>query len=222
LSLRLEQLDLRRCGVFLLGAGLFAFSVSGALPSTLEATLLVVGVGLVAVALLLGEVKSIDFAGVFKGEFVTDDPAQATGVHTDEWKLRRFAWLVCGNADEARELVEEALAEARVRRVPTGERGTQELRSLVAMLENTRAHALLRRKPSRPRRSGHDGADELADEQCRATLEALGKLPVRVRVTYLLRCSWLLSVQEVAGIVSAEPVEVNSATELARQALAAV
>jgi DNA-directed RNA polymerase specialized sigma24 family protein len=222
LSLRLEQLDLRRCGVFVLGAGLFVFSASGALPSTLEATLLVVGVGLVAVALLLGEVKSIDFAGVFKGEFVTDDSQRATGVHTDEWKLRRFAWLVCGDADEARELVEEALAEARVRKVPAGERGMQELRSLAAMLENTRAHALLRRKPARPQRSGHDGADQLVDDQSRVTLEALGKLPVRVRVTYLLRCSWLLSVQEVGAIIAAEPADVNSATEQAREALAAV
>jgi DNA-directed RNA polymerase specialized sigma24 family protein len=222
LSVQLEQLGLRRCGVFLLGAGLFVFSVAGSLPSASKATLLIVGVGLITVALLLGEIKSIDFAGVFKGEFVTGDSPHATGVHTDEWKLRRFAWLVCGNSDEARELVEEALAEARVRKVPSGERGTQELRSLVAMLENTRARALLRRKRLRPRGSGHDGADELADEQCRATLEALGKLPVRVRVTYLLRCSWLLSVQEVAAIIAAEPVEVDSATEQARKALAAV
>jgi len=223
LAARLGQIDWSRSGLFVLGLGLMLLGLARVPGSTADAPLTVLGAGVVAVSLLLGQVKSIDFGGVLKGEFVAEGGSSSTGVHADEWKLCRFAWLVCGNVEEARELVEEALAEARARRVPAGERGMQELRSLVAMLENTHAHALLRRRRTRhERRHGHDGVDELADERCRATVEALAGLPVRVRVVYLLRCSWLLTVPEVSAILAVGSPEVNDATERAREALAAV
>jgi hypothetical protein len=208
--------------------GLFAFGLlmvlaGAAVPAVSKANgpLILSGSGAVAASVILPRLKSIDFGGLGKGEFRPDDSA-TPGVHADEWMLQRFAWLVCGNAQLARELVEEALADARVRKLSPAERGMQELRSLAARLENMQARALLRRRSVRRERNRRAPADDIADEGCRPTLEALAKLPVRVRVTYLLRCSWLLSVEEVSTILIAEPAEVNEATALAQQALAAV
>jgi DNA-directed RNA polymerase specialized sigma24 family protein len=220
-SVRLEEIDWSRWGLF--PFGLLLVLVGATLPAsaTASGTLIATGSAFAAASVILPRLKSIDIGGVVTGEF-RDKEEPTSGVRTDEWRLCRFAWLVCGNAREARELVEEALAEARVRRLPPGERGTQELRSLSAMLENAQARALLRRASRRERDRRKEGADDVADERCRPMLLALSQLPVRVRVTYLLRCSWLLSVQEVGTILAAEPDEVNAATALARQALAAV
>jgi DNA-directed RNA polymerase specialized sigma24 family protein len=221
LSARLEEIDWSRGGLFTFG--LLMVFAGAALPAVSQANapLIVAGSAAVAAAVILPRLQSIDLGGVLKGEFRSDD-LTTTGVRTDEWTLRRFAWLVCGNAQQARELVEEALADARMRKLPASERGTQELRSLSAMLENVQAHALLRRVRARGERDRRAPADDIADEQCRPTLEALSRLPVRVRLTYLLRCSWLLSVEQVSTILTAEPAEVREATAQARQALAAV
>jgi hypothetical protein len=220
LSARLEEIDWSRGGLF--AFGLLMVFAGAALPAVSQANapLIVAGSAAVAAAVIMPRLQSIDLGGVLKGEFRSDDSA-STGIRVDEWKLCRFAWLVCGNAQEARELVEEALADARVRKLPAGERGVQELRNLAAVLENTRAHALLRRTPTRRKRERRT-ADDVADVSCRPTLEALSKLPVRVRLTYLLRCSWHLSVEEVGAILIAEPDEVNEAAAQADRALAAV
>jgi hypothetical protein len=219
LSARLEEIDWSRGGLF--AFGLLMVFAGAALPAVSQANapLIVAGSAAASPAVIMPRLQSIDL-GVFKGVFRSDDSA-STGVRVDEWKLCRFAWLVCGNAQEARELVEEALADARVRKVPAGERGARELRNLAAMLENTRAHALLRRTPTRRRRERR-AADDVADASFRPTLEVLSKLPVRVRLVYLLRCSWHLSVDEVGAILVAGPDEVNEAAEQAARALAAV
>ena len=221
LSARLEEVDWSRGGLF--AFGLLMVVAGAALPAVSQAKvpLILSGSGAAAASMILPRMKSIDLGGVLKGEFRAEDPATA-GIRTDEWTLQRFAWLVCGNAQLARELVEEALADARVRRLPADERGVHELRKLSAMLENAQARVLLRRRSARRERNRRAPADDVADESCRPTLEALAKLPVRVRVTYLLRCSWLLSVEQVGTILVAEAAEVNESTALARQALAAV
>lgn len=194
-----------------------------ALPAVSQAAapLIAAGSAAAAAALILPRLQSVDFGGVFKGEIKREEPA-TPGLRTDEWKLQRFAWLVCGNAEDARELVEEALANARVSRLPAAERGVYELRSLAAMLENVREHALLRRPASSRARRRSRPADDVVSEECRPTLEALAKLPVRARMAYLLRCSWLLSLEEVAQIVAGTPSEVSEAIAQGRLALAAV
>ncbi len=180
------------------------------------ASLISAGAALTAAALIFPRLRSFDL-GIFKAELGPDAVA-SRNLRTDAWRLQRFAWLVCGDATNARDLVEEALAETRACRVSPGERGVYTLKSLVALLENAREHAWLRPPPA-TRKPRVRLADDVASEDCRPTMEALAALPVRVRVAYLLHCSWLLSLEEVVKIVAQTPSEVSEAVARGREAL---
>jgi DNA-directed RNA polymerase specialized sigma24 family protein len=221
---RLSDIDGSRWGLF--GLGLILLCVGTILHTAAQATVPLIGAGSAAAAgaLLLPRLQSVDIGGMFKGELrsaATLAADSSPALRTDEWRLQRFAWLVCGDAHEARDLVEEAMAEARARRLPAEQRGSFELRSLVAMLEDIRAHALLR-APAKRRSREQRGPADVDSVACRPTLEALAKLPVRMRIAYLLRCSWLLSADEVAAILGCPVAEASDAVEAGRRALAAI
>jgi DNA-directed RNA polymerase specialized sigma24 family protein len=177
------------------------------------------GAALTAAALIFPRLKSVDFAGIFKAELTSGEAGQRR-LRADVWKLQRFAWLVCGDATDARDLVEEALAETRLAKVSGGEQGAYALQSLVVLLENAREHAWLRR-PSAEHGAGSRLADSVVSDQCRPTMEALARLPVRVRMEYLLHCSWLLSLDEVVKIFGCAASEVSEAVMQGREALKA-
>jgi hypothetical protein len=177
------------------------------------------GAALTAAALIFPRLKSIAVAGIFTVDLTSGEDAHR-GLRVDVWKLQRFAWLVCGDAAEARNLVEAALAEARLVKLSSAERGTYTLQSLVALLENARERGLLT-PPSATRRSGPRLADNVVSDDCRPTMEALAALPVRVRMEYLLRCSWLLSLDEVVKIFGCPASEVGDAVTQGREALGA-
>jgi hypothetical protein len=195
-----------------------AVGAVGHIDTQAIAPLIAAGAALAAAALIFPHLRSFDF-GIFKAE-IEPDAAPSRKLQTDAWKLQRFAWLVCGDATDARNLVEEALAETRASRLPPGERGVYTLKSLVVLLENVQEHAWLQPppvtdKPHVPVASGVDSDD------CRPTMETLARLPVRVRVAYLLHCSWLLPLDEVVKIVAQTPGEVSEAITQGREALKA-
>jgi DNA-directed RNA polymerase specialized sigma24 family protein len=224
--LRLDEIDGPRWSLFAFGLLLLvAGTALPALSRGANAPLIAAGSAAAAAALILPRLQSIDFGGVLKGELRATSSADSEGglsLRTDEWRLQRFAWLVCGDAQEARDLVEEVLAEARARKLPPGERGVFQLRSLVAMLENTRAYALLRAPRAKRGSRGSRPAETVEAVECRPTLEALAKLPIRVRVAYLLRCSWLLPIEQVAAILDCSPAEASGSVAEGRQALVAL
>ncbi len=212
------DVDWSRWALFAVGIAMVA---SGIDPVGHPAATPLIGAGaaLIAAALIFPRLQSVDFGGIFKME-LSSEGAAPRGVRTDVWKLQRFAWLVCGDVTEARDVVEDALVETRLAKPPSGERGTYTLREVVALLENLREHALLR-PPSATRRSRLQLADEVASDACRPTLEALATLPVRVRMQYLLHCSWLLSIEEVAKLFECADGEVSDAVAQGREALKA-
>jgi DNA-directed RNA polymerase specialized sigma24 family protein len=181
-------------------------------------SLITAGAVLAAAAVIYPRLRSFDL-GIFKVELGPDVVATRS-VRTDVWRLQRFAWLVCGNATDARDLVEEALADTRSCRLPASERGIHTLKSLVALLENAREHAWLQ-PPAAAHRRRASPAEDVAAEDCRPTMEALAGLPVRVRMAYLLHCSWLLPLAEVVEIVAQTPSEVSEAVAQGREALKA-
>ncbi len=220
----LQAIDWSRLGLFGMGA-LMVYLGAGPAPSHATVALISAGAALAAAALVFPRLRSIDFAGILKAEIDSDDGAYRS-LQVDVWKLQRFAWLVCGDIAEARDLVEEALAETRLARRHGGDRGAYTLRMLVGLLENAREHALLRRAP--PRLQGGRGranaaapGEDFAALECRPTMEALAGLPVRVRLVYLLRCSWPLSVEDVVELFSSSPEEVREAVTQGRRALEA-
>lgn len=220
---RLGEIDGTRWSLF--GFGVLLLAGGATLHSQATGSLIAAGSAAAAAALILPRLQNIDFGGVLKGELKSADSAPesaGSGVLTDEWRLQRFAWLVCGDAQEARNLVEEALAEARARKLPAGKRGAFELASLVAMLENMQARALLRAPRVKQGSRVSRPAEAVEAVECRPTLEALAKLPVRARIAYLLRCSWLLPIGEVAEILGCPAAEADAAVTEGRQALGAL
>ncbi len=219
----LQAIDWSRWGLFGMGA---LMVLVGCGPATAEATapLIAAGAALAAAALVFPRLRSIDFGGIVKAEIDSDESAHSS-LRIDVWRLQRFAWLVCGNAAEARELVEEALAETKIARRHGSDRGVYALRTLVALLENAREHALLRAPAPRSGRARRgepsDASEDFATLDCRPTVEALAALPVRVRLVYLLRCSWQLPVEEVVKIFSSSPDDVLAAVAQGRRALEA-
>ncbi len=214
-----SDIDWSRFGLF--GVGLFMVAAGVATEHVAkQAVIPLIGAGalLTASALVFPRLRSVDF-GVFKME-LGPDQAASRSPRTDAWRLQRFAWLVCGDAANARDLVEEALAETRSSRLSADGRGINTLKSLVALLENAREHAWLRPSPA-THKPHVPLADDVASEEARPTMEALAKLPVGVRMAYLLRCSWLLPLDEVVKIVAQTPDEVSEAVVRGREAMQA-
>jgi DNA-directed RNA polymerase specialized sigma24 family protein len=218
----LSEIDWSRWSLFGMGL-LMVLAGTGPVASEAAAPLIPTGAALAAAALVFPRLRSIDF-GVVKAEIDSDNAAHRK-LQVDIWKLQRFAWLVCGNAVQARKLVEDALVETRLARRSGGDRGIYALQSLVSLLENAREHELLVR--ALPAQDGRDRsqesermAEDVVSEECRPTMDALAALPIRVRMTYLLRCSWMLTVEEVVQIVSSSPSEVSEAVAQGRQTLA--
>jgi DNA-directed RNA polymerase specialized sigma24 family protein len=211
-----SDVDWSRWSLFGMGVLMVALGTAGPVKEAV-APLIGAGAALTAAGLIFPKLRSVDFGGIFKAELSSDED-QRPAVRTDVWKLQRFAWLVCGDATNARDLVEDALAETRAARLPSGARSAYTLQTLVGLLENVREHAWLR-SPSANHRPHTQLAAEVVSEDCRPTMEALAELPVQVRIAYLLNCSWRLPVEEVVKVLGCSASDVSEAIAQGRGAL---
>jgi DNA-directed RNA polymerase specialized sigma24 family protein len=137
-------------------------------------------------------------------------------------RFQRFAWLVCGDADEARGLVEEALAEARLqqRTQPIDKCIRYALCTLLDRLETAPDRRLLDGLfGAAPKPRGHAGESLRLEDRDRATMAALAGLPVGRRTAYLVRVFFGLPESEVAELVRRPLPEVHDDIVRAQRAL---
>ncbi|HXN36732.1 MAG TPA: hypothetical protein VN892_01725 [Solirubrobacteraceae bacterium] len=188
--------------------------------SQAAAPLILAGSTATSAALTLPLLTSLPFGGGLKGanESVSVTAAVPT-LRPNADRLQDFAWLACGDAQQARSLVEEALAEARARKLRGEERDAFTLRLLVAMLANVRERTLLgatriaRAKGASPQRQDVD------DPKNQRTLDALDKLTAPVRIAFLLSSFWLMPSDGVAAILGWPLEQVASAVAEGSQAV---
>ncbi len=189
----------------------------GAAPAFQQAAapLIAAGAALAAASLVYPRLQSIDFGSLKIGLKPDEDVHRS--IQADIWRLQRFAWLVCGDAESARDLVEEALADTRLLKLSPDERGALTLQSLVVLLENARERDWLR-PPAEVHETRTPLADNVVAPDSLPIKEVLAGLPVRSRIAYLLCSSWLLPLDEVVKIVAGSPEEVREAVMQGRLA----
>jgi RNA polymerase sigma-70 factor, ECF subfamily len=198
-------------GSALLVAGFFIPGEQTAFATALIA----VGAGLVALGALSRFVAEFELGltGV-KMKLAQRPPGPiALGVKADQ--LPRFAALVLGDPEQAREVVEDALARSQQRgkRLSESERDTLALRLLIELLDTAPLKSLLRGK-SQVRRDPA-GRDVVAPADSRV-LEALKTLPFPERVAFLLRLDLSLSLEEIAALLGQSPKEAERDFDRAR------
>ena len=138
--------------------------------------------------------------GVVKAKLGADRVEVRASVALETGALLRFAWLMCGDEHEARNGVEDTLAEARRvgRRLSASARNALELRTLLDRLETSANRRWLRGTSPDPHPRA--GQPAIADED-RRTIGALASLEFPARAVFLLRNYWPLTVDEVAFVV---------------------
>ncbi len=147
---------------------------------------------------------------------VTTDPAYTDFVLARQGQLRRAAYLMCGDATTAEDLLQEALValasrwesvehpDAFVRRVIYRQR--------VSLWRRTRREVVAAELPERP---VTDGADERARDQ--EVHDALRALPPRQRAALVLRYFEDLSEAQTAEVMG---IRVGTVKSLSHQAVA--
>jgi DNA-directed RNA polymerase specialized sigma24 family protein len=203
------------CGVgavMLLGG--FVYPGSQAVTAT---TLIVLGAAQVAVGLLLPRLTEFEIgpAGL-KTKIRPAEQAVALSVAGEASRLNRFARLMCGNAEQARELVEEALVRTRRSGVRGRERDAIQLKVLLDLLDTAQERLWLegRSVPDGVPQGGA-GSDASAEE----ISAALRQLPFAQRAAFLLRVDWSLPVDEVAAVLERPSDDVRKDIEIARRHL---
>jgi DNA-directed RNA polymerase specialized sigma24 family protein len=207
------HLDRRSTALCVIGVGLLVagFFYPGS-QSAVATTLVVMGSGEVAVGLLLPRMTELEIGpGGVKTKIAVALEQDATLFEVQPASLTRFAVLMCGDPDQGRELVEEALARGRQhqRRLSQGERGVFVLRTLVDLLDTATERSWLRGETT-------SVAGSLAND---GVAEALRSLEFGVRAAFLLRVDWPLRSEEVASVLGRTVDAVRTDVELARERL---
>lgn len=180
-------------------------------------TLIVLGAAQLAVGVLLPRLTEFEIgpAGL-KTKLVPSAPEVAPSLVSEAGRLNRFAHLMCGDAELARELVEDALSTARKRRGRGGPRGAAELRALLDLLDTAEERRWLRGETDV---GGSGTAERRSQDPSKRITAALGELPFHERAAFILRVDWSLPVDEIAGLLDRPPDEVRQDIEAARSRL---
>jgi DNA-directed RNA polymerase specialized sigma24 family protein len=183
--------------------------VAGALYSgpqdAVASTLILAGVAVAVAGVLLPRLRELEIGPGGLKTSIRDDVDPQPLVDAQVPRLNRFAHLVSGDSEQARELVEDALARTRVqhRRVPPDERAAFTLRTLVELLDTAEERHWLRGKLRT--RSGH--ADVPDPQASGAVIQALQQLDFPARVAFLLRADWSLRLDEISRLLE-QPLEI--------------
>jgi DNA-directed RNA polymerase specialized sigma24 family protein len=203
-------------GAALMALGLALGKAPGASP------LIFIGAGQVTLAVLLPRVTRFDVGPSGVGATLAEGDAEFRVVFEAEAdRLQRFAYLMCGDNEQARALVEDALGKTRVqqRRLSGEERGSYALRTLLELVENAEERRWLRgptpaRPASRRRRAPPDEEDP-------AIVSALAELGLPARAVAVLCWHWDLNAEEIAAVVKRPTEEVRKDLSRAREQLRA-
>jgi DNA-directed RNA polymerase specialized sigma24 family protein len=200
-----------------IGGGIFAAGlVAPGHLAGVATTLIVVGAGQMSVSIMLPRLAEFEIGpGGVKTKMATEASGPRRMFEAEADRLNRFAYLMCGDRGQARELVESALMRVRkqARRIPPDERGADTLRTLVELLDTA---------PERRWLSGMSGRGVMRDapaEREDAIVGALGRLDFPARAAFVLRVDWPLPLQEVSTLLGRPADEVRQDIESARDLL---
>jgi DNA-directed RNA polymerase specialized sigma24 family protein len=194
------------------GAGLVA---PGGLAAV-ATTLIVVGAGQMSVGLLLPRLTEFEIGpGGVKTKMDTETTRPRMLFEAEANRLNRFAYLMCGDRAQAREIVELALrrVNGRQRRIPSDQRGVITLRTLIELLDTASERRWLRGIVAGP--SDPQGDQTPAD----AIVDALSRLDLETRAAFVLRVDWPLPPEEVALLMGRPEADIRRDIDVARSVL---
>jgi DNA-directed RNA polymerase specialized sigma24 family protein len=218
------ELDWKRIALAVIGALVVGTACvpSLKLGSVLTASLIAFGTTMMAVALVLPRLSvselEVALPGV-KAKIAQQEFHRTFAPRAED--LQSFAWLASGDPVEARNLVEDALAETRRqgRNLPSSERDTFVLRVLVERLDTSSDRRLLLPVLGQRVRGLDEQPPVEVSEAQAALIARFAKLELRIRIAYLLRVTFELPSAEVAHIVGRPQTEVEGDVERARRRL---
>ena len=208
--------DTRGLPVCAVAAVLIALGMIGGNESRAD-TMMWFGLGLLPLGLLMPRLRNFEVGpGGVKATLAEGDEAFKVVFRAEADRLYRFAYFMCGDPDQARELVESALAKTRdqQRCLASEERGAYALRTLLELLETVEERRWLRgpvavRAASRRRQKVPAAADA-------RIVAALAELDIPARAAFLLRLDWMLTPEEAAHVLGKPPQVVREDIQRAR------